>query len=43
MPTSNAKQKIEHWRVDGDEQRLHRSLGQFILAKLAQRQIQVRP
>ena len=37
------KQKIERWRVDWNEPRLHRSLGQLILAKLAQRQIQVRP
>ena len=40
---SDATQKIERWRVDGNEQRLHRSLGQLILAKPAQRQIHTRP
>ena len=43
VPTSKAKQKIERWRVDWNEPLLHRSLGQLIPAKLAQRQIQVRP
>ena len=37
--TSNAKQKIARPRVDWNEQRLHRSQGQLILAKLAQQQI----
>jgi hypothetical protein len=41
--TSNAKQKIARPRVDWNEQRLHRSQGQLILAKLAQQQIHTRP
>jgi hypothetical protein len=40
---SDATQKVERWRVDWNEQRLHRSLGQLILTKRAQRQIPTRP
>jgi hypothetical protein len=43
LSTSNAKPKIEGRRVDWNEQRLHCSLGQLILAKRAHRQIQTRP
>jgi hypothetical protein len=35
--------EIERRRVGWDEQQLHRSLGQLILTKLAQRQIHTRP
>jgi hypothetical protein len=40
---SDTTQKHERQRVDGNEQRLHRSVGQFILAKPAQQQIHTRP
>ena len=40
---SDTTQKHERQRIDGDEQRLHRSFGQLILAKPAQRQIHTRP
>jgi hypothetical protein len=40
---SDATQKIKRQRMDGNEQRLHRSFGQLILAKPAQRQIHTRP
>jgi hypothetical protein len=40
---SDATQKTARRRVDWNEQRLHRSLGQLILTKLAQRQIHTRP
>jgi hypothetical protein len=40
---TQCKQKIERGRVDRNEQGLHRSLGQLILTKLAQRQIHTRP
>jgi hypothetical protein len=43
LSTSNAKQKTERRRAGWDEQQLHRSLGQLILTKLAQRQIHTRP
>jgi hypothetical protein len=36
-------QKHERQRVDGNEQRLHRSFGQLILADPAQQQIHTRP
>jgi len=34
---------LERQRVDGNEQRLHRSVGQLNLAKPAQQQIHTRP
>jgi hypothetical protein len=40
---SDTTQKHERQRVDGNEQRLHRSFGQLILAKPAQQQILTRP
>jgi len=43
LSTSNVKQKTERRRVGWNEQQLHRSLGQLILTKLAQRQIHTRP
>ena len=42
MSKSDTTQKIERQRVDGNEQRLHRSVGQLILAKPAQQQIHTR-
>ena len=39
---SATTQKRERQRVDGHEQRLHRSIGQLILAKPAQQQIHPR-
>ena len=39
---SDTTQKLERQRVDGSEQRLHRSVGQLILAKPAQHQIHTR-
>jgi hypothetical protein len=43
LSMSNAKQKTERRRVGWDEQQPHRSLGQLILTKHAQRQIHTRP
>ena len=43
MSKSDTTQKLERQRVDGNEQRLHRSVGQLSLAKLAQQQIHTRP
>ena len=40
---SDTTQKLERQRVDGSEQRLHRSVGQLVLAKPAQHQIHTRP
>ena len=43
MSKSDTTQKLERQRVDGNEQRLHRSVGQLILTKPAQQQIHTRP
>ena len=40
---SDTTQKLEGQRVDGNEQRLHRSVGLLILAKSTQQQIHTRP
>jgi hypothetical protein len=40
---SDTTQKLGRQRVDGNEQRLHRSVGQLALAKPAQHQIHTRP
>ena len=43
MSKSDTTQKLERQRVDGNEQRLHRSVGQLILAKPAQQQMNTSP
>ena len=41
MSKSDTTQKLERQRVDGNEQRLHRSVGLLILVKPAQQQIHI--